>query len=66
MDFSPTYLALVLPHPFLSGASPLVDELDTVRPLGDGGAAAIVMPSLFEDQGGHKKRFEVLGPWTKS
>jgi len=34
----------------MPGASPLVDDLDTVRHLEDCGAAAIVMHSLFEEQ----------------
>ncbi len=50
MDLSTTYLGLELPHPFVSGASPLADDLDTVRRLEDAGAAAIVMRSLFEEQ----------------
>jgi dihydroorotate dehydrogenase (fumarate) len=39
-----------LPHPLLVGASPMVDNLDTVRRLEDAGAALIVMHSLFEEQ----------------
>lgn len=31
MDLSTTYLGFRLPHPFVPGASPLVDDLDTVR-----------------------------------
>ena len=50
MDLSTTYLGLELPHPFISGASPLADDLDTVRKLEDAGAAAIIMRSLFEEQ----------------
>ncbi len=50
MDLSTTYLGLELPHPFMPGASPLADDLDTVRKLEDAGAAAIVMHSLFEEQ----------------
>lgn len=50
MDLSTTYLGLELSHPFMPGASPLVDDLDTVRRLEDAGAAAIVMNSLFEEQ----------------
>jgi dihydroorotate dehydrogenase (fumarate) len=34
----------------MPGASPLVDDLDTVRRLEDAGASAIVMHSLFEEQ----------------
>ncbi len=50
MDLSTTYLGLKLPHPLMPGASPLVDEIDTVKKLEDAGAAAIVMHSLFEEQ----------------
>lgn len=50
MDLSTTYLGLNLPHPLMPGASPMVDDLDTVRQLEDAGAAAIVMRSLFEEQ----------------
>jgi len=50
MDLSTKYLGLELPHPFMPGASPLVDDLDTVRRLEDAGASAIVMNSLFEEQ----------------
>jgi dihydroorotate dehydrogenase (fumarate) len=50
MDLSTTYLGLRLKHPFMPGASPLVDDLDTVRRLEDAGASAIVMHSLFEEQ----------------
>jgi dihydroorotate dehydrogenase (fumarate) len=50
MDLTTTYLGLKLPHPLMPGASPLVDDLDTVRRLEDEGAAAIVMHSLFEEQ----------------
>jgi dihydroorotate dehydrogenase (fumarate) len=50
MNLSTNYLGLRLPHPFMPGASPLVDDLDTVRQLEDAGAAAIVMHSLFEEQ----------------
>jgi dihydroorotate dehydrogenase (fumarate) len=50
MDLSTKYLGLQLPHPFIPGASPLVDDLDVVRRLEDAGAAAIVMRSLFEEQ----------------
>lgn len=50
MDTSTTYLGFTLPHPILPGASPMVDDLDTVKRLEDAGAAAIVMHSLFEEQ----------------
>lgn len=50
MDLTTTYLGLTLAHPFMPGASPLVDDLDSVRRLEDAGASAIVMRSLFEEQ----------------
>lgn len=50
MAFSTTRLGLPLPHPFMPGASPLVDDLDTVRRLEDAGAAAIVMHPLLKEQ----------------
>ena len=50
MDLSTQYLGFRLPHPLIVGASPLADDLDTVRRLEDAGAAAIVMRSLFEEQ----------------
>ncbi len=50
MDLTTDYLGLTLPHPFLPGASPLADDLDTVRRLEDAGAAAITLRSLFEEQ----------------
>jgi len=45
-----SYLGLRLPHPFMVGASPLVDDLGIVRQLEDVGSAAIVMHSLYEEQ----------------
>ena len=50
MDLSTTYLGMKLPHPLMAGASPLSEELDTVRQLEDAGSAAIVLRSLFEEQ----------------
>ena len=50
MDLTTRYLGLSLAHPFMPGASPLVDDLDVARQLEDAGASAIVMRSLFEEQ----------------
>ncbi|MGE5242713.1 MAG: dihydroorotate dehydrogenase-like protein [Betaproteobacteria bacterium] len=50
MDTTCTYLGLRLAHPFMAGASPLGAHLDSVKRLEDGGCAAIVLPSLFEEQ----------------
>ena len=50
MDLRTEYLGFTLPHPLVAGASPLADDLDSVRRLEDAGAAAIVLRSLFEEQ----------------
>lgn len=50
MNLSTKYLGLTLAHPFMAGASPLAHHLDSVKRLEDGGAAAIVLHSLFEEQ----------------
>ncbi|MGH9140299.1 MAG: dihydroorotate dehydrogenase-like protein, partial [Thermoanaerobaculia bacterium] len=50
MTLQTTYLGLKLAHPFMVGASPLADSLDVVKRLEDGGSAAIVLRSLFEEQ----------------
>ena len=42
--------ASTFPTRSMPGASPLADELDTVKRLEDAGRAAIVMHSLFEEQ----------------
>ncbi len=49
-DLSTTYLGLKLSSPIVPGASPLADDLDTVRVLEDAGAPCIVLRSLFEEQ----------------
>jgi len=50
MDLSTTYMGLKLEHPLVASASPLTERLDGFLRLEDGGAAAIVMHSLFEEQ----------------
>lgn len=50
MDLTTKYLGLKLAHPLMAGSSPLATDLDKVRRLEDAGAAAIVLPSLFEEQ----------------
>jgi len=50
MDLSTTYLGLRLEHPVIASASPLTATVDGIRALEDAGAAAVVMPSLFEEQ----------------
>ena len=50
MDLKTTYLGLELKNPIISGSCPLGASLDTIRHLEDAGAAAVVMPSLFEEE----------------
>ena len=50
IELSTNYLGLQLKHPFIPGASPLADNIDTVKQLEDAGASAIVLRSLFEEQ----------------
>jgi dihydroorotate dehydrogenase (fumarate) len=50
MDLATNYLGLKLGHPLIASASPLTATLEGIRALEDAGAAAVVMPSLFEDK----------------
>jgi dihydroorotate dehydrogenase (fumarate) len=50
MDLSTSYMGLDLKHPLVASASPLSADLDGIRRLEDGGAAAVVLFSLFEEQ----------------
>ncbi len=49
-DLRTSYLGLELRSPLVASASPLTGELDGLRRLQDAGAAAAVLPSLFEEQ----------------
>lgn len=55
-DLTTHYLGLELKHPLIAGASPLSYEIDSIRRLEDGGAAAVVLHSLFEEQLAHEAR----------
>lgn len=50
MKLNTTYLGLKLRNPLVVGASPFCDNLNQACRLGDAGAAALVMHSLFEEQ----------------
>jgi dihydroorotate dehydrogenase (fumarate) len=50
MDLTTHYMGLTLKHPVVASASPLSESLDGIRHLEDGGASAVVMFSLFEEQ----------------
>jgi dihydroorotate dehydrogenase (fumarate) len=49
-DLRTSYLGLDLRSPIVASASPLTGTLDGARSIEDAGAAAIVMPSLFEEE----------------
>jgi dihydroorotate dehydrogenase (fumarate) len=49
-DLRTTYLGLTLQNPLVVSASPLGADIDTLLRLEEAGAAAVVLPSLFEEQ----------------
>lgn len=50
MDLTTSYMGLRLRNPLIASASPLNSDLGTLRALEDHGAAAVVLPSIFEEQ----------------
>jgi dihydroorotate dehydrogenase (fumarate) len=50
MDLSAHYLGLNLRNPLVASASPRASSVDGVRRLARGGVAAVVLPSLFEEE----------------
>jgi len=50
IDLSTRYLGLKLKNPLVVSSSPLGEKLETIYALEQAGAAAIVLPSLFEEQ----------------
>lgn len=52
-DLTTEYLGLTLPHPIMASASPLTGSIDSLLELESAGAAAVVLPSLFEEQVEH-------------
>jgi dihydroorotate dehydrogenase (fumarate) len=49
-DLSTQYLGLELSSPLVASAGPLTSRIDTLEQLQDRGAAAVVLPSLFEEE----------------
>lgn len=49
-DLATTYLGLKLKNPLIASASPLSANVESVKQLAAAGAAAVVLPSLFEEQ----------------
>jgi len=50
VDLTTNYLGLTLKNPFVASSSPFTEKLDIVLKMEDAGVAAIVLPSLFEEQ----------------
>src|SRR6187399_973077 len=50
MDLTTPYMGLMLKNPLIASASPLNSDLGNLRRLEDAGAAAVVLPSIFEEQ----------------
>ncbi len=50
MNLNSTYLGLELKNPIVCGSCPLGTNVDTIRRLEEAGAAAVVLPSLFEEE----------------
>lgn len=50
MNLQTQYLGLTLRNPLVASAGPLSQTVDGVRALADGGAGAVVLYSLFEEQ----------------
>jgi dihydroorotate dehydrogenase (fumarate) len=50
MDLTTRYMGLQLKNPLVASASPLTGELDSLKRLEDAGAAAVILPSLFQEE----------------
>ncbi len=54
VDLSTTYLGFDLKNPIVASASPMTARLDSLRELEEAGVAAVVLPSVFEEQIEHE------------
>jgi dihydroorotate dehydrogenase (fumarate) len=50
MNLTSEYLGLKLKSPIVASSSPLTESLENIQRLEDAGAAAVVLPSIFEEQ----------------
>jgi dihydroorotate dehydrogenase (fumarate) len=57
IDLSTTYLGLRLAHPVVASAGPLTGRVETLQALEAAGAAAVVLPSLFEEDAEREMSF---------
>ncbi len=54
-DLRSLYLGLELRNPIVAAASPMTNSIDSLKRLQDAGVAAVVLPSLFEEQIEHEE-----------
>ncbi len=54
-DLRSRYLGLELRNPIVAAASPMTNSIDKLKRLEDAGVAAVVLPSLFEEQIEHEE-----------
>jgi dihydroorotate dehydrogenase (fumarate) len=50
MDLTTRYMGLQLKNPLVASASPLTGQLDSLKRIEDAGAAAVILPSLFQEE----------------
>ena len=50
IDLTTQYMKLALKNPLVASSSPLTESMDNLRRMEDSGIAAVVLPSLFEEQ----------------
>jgi len=50
VDLSTHYLGLKLKNPLVASSGPFTEEVANIRRMEDAGVAAVVLPSLFEEQ----------------
>jgi dihydroorotate dehydrogenase (fumarate) len=55
VDLTTKYLGLELKNPLVAAASPLTAKPESLQQLEEAGAAAVVLPSLFEEQIEHEQ-----------
>jgi dihydroorotate dehydrogenase (fumarate) len=55
VDLRTRYLGLELRNPIVAAASPMTSSVESLKRLQDAGVAAVVLPSLFEEQIEHEE-----------
>jgi dihydroorotate dehydrogenase (fumarate) len=50
MDLGTAYLGLRLKNPLVASSSPMTESLEKIQRLEEAGVAAVVLPSIFEEQ----------------